>query len=185
VNPFRVTTGTPVGNITRAVTIQELLADSTLVPGMIGAQILVPKSGRYYGIRFADLSQLTINHLGMEFLLSRETEYTSIGKMISGCYRLYSGVADRITPPVFLRTKPNGNIMVERIIGHTHPRPIPFHPGWNQPSPEDIQYLHDIKADWHRIFGPNSEPFGLIFGDPGDRAVIYGAKSTPGNAVPP
>jgi hypothetical protein len=78
-----------------------------------------------------------------------------------------------------------GEITVERIIGHTHPRPVPFQPGWNHPSQADIDYLLRIQAFWKRIYGQNSTPFGKIFGEPGSPAVIYGPRSTHGNAVLP
>ncbi|MFO0852426.1 MAG: RHS repeat-associated core domain-containing protein [Gemmataceae bacterium] len=177
----------PVGNINRSVTMQELLADSTLVPGMKGAYVDVPVLGgrTKNGILFEDLSQLTINHNGAEFMLTRETVTASNGQIVSARWRIYSGTTDQIPPPAFLRTGPKGETIVERIIGHTHPRPMPFQPRWNQPSGADIQYLQRIRAEWQRIYGPNSEPFGRIFGDIGDPAVIYGPRSTHGAAVPP
>lgn len=188
-NPLRATAGTPsgaaspLGNITRPVTIQELLADSNLVPGMRGAYVEVPVGGRNFGIRFEDISQLTINH-GAEFMLTRETVYSSNRQIISARYRIYSGTPDQILLPAFRRLGPNGEVTVERIIGHSHPHPVPFQPGWNQLSGADINYLLRVRADWQRVYGPNSEPFGRIFGDPGDPAVIYGPRSTHGNAVP-
>jgi hypothetical protein len=189
VNPFRIASGnyanSLIGNVTRPISVLELIADATLLPGMTGCYIENPVGGRGYGIRFEHISQLSIIHRGLEFMLTRETLFTPNGQILSGRYRIYSGMPDRITPPIFLRTRFNGDVVVERIIGHTHPHPVPFQPGWNQPSGEDIQYLLQIRVEWQRVYGANSEPFGLIFGDPGDRAVIYGPRSTPGNAVPP
>jgi hypothetical protein len=175
----------PVGNIFRPVSIRELLSDSSLIPGMRGAYVDSHAGGRNAGIRFADIAQLTINHSGAEFLLTRETLYLQSGQIVSARWRIYSGTPDQIPLPLFLRTGRNGGIIVERIVGHSHPRPVPFQPGWNQPSSADIRYLLQIRAEWRRIYGPNSEPFGRIFGDPGDPAVIYGPRSTPGKAIPP
>ena len=175
----------PLGNITHPVTLQGLLADANLVPGFRGAYVDVPVGGRIVGIRFADISQLTINHNGVEFMLTRETVFTLGGRILGARYRIYSGTPDQIPPPRFCRMGPNGEITVERIVGHTHPRPIPFQPGWDQPSGADVAYLLRIRAEWKRIYGSKSEPFGRIFGDPGTPAVIYGPRSTHGNAVPP
>ncbi len=74
------------------------------------------------GVRFEDLSQLTINHNGAEFMLTRETITASNGGVISSRYRLYSGGPDQVFPPGFRRMGPNGEVTVERIIGHT---PLP------------------------------------------------------------
>ena len=190
-NPFNPAAGFPqgiatlAGNVSRPVTIRELLSNPTLVPGMRGRYIEAPKGGRNYGIRFEDISQLTINHNGAEFMLTRETVCGANGQMIRATYRIYSGALDQIPPPVFRRARPSWEIIVERIIGHTHPHPVPFQPGWDQPSKADIDYLLRIQVVWQGIYGPNSIPFGMIFGDPGSPAVIYGPRSTHGNAVPP
>lgn len=136
-------------------------------------------------IRYEDISRLTIDHNGAEFMLSRETTHCVRGQTIDMRYRIYSGTPDQIPSPAFLRQGPNGEVIVERIIGHSHPFPVPFQPKWNNPSAADIQYLRLVRADWKRVYGPQSEPFGLIFGLPGDKAVPYGLNSTPGNAVFP
>jgi hypothetical protein len=172
----------PLGNLTREVTIQELLADDQLVPGMRGAYL---KVGIREAIHFGDLSQLTINHGGAEFMLTREVERA--GNRITRRWRIYSGVPNHIQPPVFLDLgAPGGGTRIERIVGHTHPRPIPYDPIFKQPSPEDLHYLNTVAGQWRQVYGPQSEPFGrIIWGlNPGE-TTIYGINSTPGNAVAP
>jgi hypothetical protein len=173
------------GNISGEITIQELLADNQRVPGAQGAYVRLQPAQGIRGIRFADLSQLTINHQGTEFLLTLETVTALAGQVLSRRYRIYSGTPNRIPPPVFRRPGPKGEVTVERIIGHTHPFPIPFYPNWNHPSWGDILYLQRIRGEWKRIYGPLSEPFGKIFGLPGDPVITYGPRSTEGNAVYP
>ncbi|MGH7168999.1 MAG: hypothetical protein ACRELG_01810 [Gemmataceae bacterium] len=162
--------------------MQELLANNQLVPGMRGAYL---KVGHGAAIRFSDLSQLTINHNGAELMLSREVVRN--GKQASRRWRIYSGTPEQIPPPTFL--DPNvvgGGVRIERIVGHTHPRPIPYDPLFMQPSGDDIFNLTRIAAEWRQVYGPQSEPFGrIIWGlNPGE-TTIYGIGSTPGNAVPP
>src|SRR5258708_5783680 len=104
----------PLGNITGEVTIKELLANHQLVPGVRGAYL---KVGKREAIHFGDLSQLTIDHNGAEFMLTREVVQT--GKGVTRRWRIYSGAADQIPPPVFLNLSvPGGGIRIERIVGH-------------------------------------------------------------------
>jgi hypothetical protein len=164
------------------VTMQELLADATRIPGSQGAYLRV-RPGE--AIRFSDLSQLTINHNGAEFMLSREVGRH--GHRVTRRWRIYSGVPDQIPPPNFFT--PNiagGGTRVERIVGHTHPRPVPYDPLFMQPSQADLDYLTGNASRWRQVYGPQSEPFGrIIWGlNPGE-TTIYGIGSTPGNAVPP
>jgi len=173
-------TGTaPLGNINGEVTMQQLLANTQLVPGMRGAYLRVEPG---QGIRFADLSQLTIDHKGAEFLLTREVVETGTGTVRR--WRIYSGTPDQVLPPRFLRQSGSSTI-VERVVGHTHPFPLPFEPGWNQPSLPDIRNLKRIQRVWRQVYGPQSEPFGRVIGLPGESPTIYGPQSTPGNAVLP
>jgi hypothetical protein len=162
--------------------MQELLADATRVPGSPGAYLRVQPGG---AIRFSDLSQLTINHNGAEFMLSREV--VRHGNQVTRRWRIYSGTPDLIPPPMFFDPNaPGGGTRIERIVGHTHPRPIPYDPKYTQPSAADLSYLRRIDGDWRQVYGPQSEPFGrIIWGlNPGE-TTIYGIGSTPGNAVPP
>jgi hypothetical protein len=172
----------PLGNISGEVTIQELLANHQLVPGVRGAYLKVSKRE---AIHFGDLSQLTIDHYGAEFMLTRELVRN--GNRATQRWRIYSGVPDQIPPPVFLNlSAPGGGIRIERIVGHTHPRPIPYSPIFKQPSHNDLYYLNTVAGKWRQVYGPQSEPFGrIIWGlNPGE-TTIYGIGSTPGNAVPP
>lgn len=132
-------------------------------------------------IRFQDISQLTINH-NAEFLLTRGVVQTESG--VVRRWHLYSGTPDQVLPPAFFRQS-GSTTTVERVVGHSHPFPVPFEPNWNQPSKLDIQNLADTLSDWQRVYGPQSEPFGRIFGLPDDVPTIYGPGSTPGNAVLP
>jgi hypothetical protein len=162
--------------------MQELLANNQLVPGLRGAYLKV-KPGET--IRFGDLSQLTINHSGAEFMLSREVVRN--GNQVARRWRVYSGTSDQIPPPTFFN--PNaagGGTCIERIVGHTHPRPIPYDPIYTQPSLADLNYLSRIASDWRQVHGPHSEPFGrIIWGlNPGE-TTVYGIGSMPGSAVQP
>jgi hypothetical protein len=162
--------------------MRELLADNRLVPGLRGAYVQVSPGE---AIRFADLSQLTINHQGAEFMLTREV--VRKGHQSIARWRIYSGTPDRIPPPRFYDPSgPGGTTVIERIVGHTHPRPIPYDPTYTQPSAADISSLKSIVSDWQRVYGPHSEPFGrIIWGlNPGE-ITVYGINSTPGHAVPP
>jgi hypothetical protein len=162
--------------------MQELLVDASRVPGSQGAYLRVQPGE---AIRFADLAQLTINHNGTEFMLSREV--LRIGNRVSRRWRIYSGTPDQVPAPRFFdRSAAGGGTRIERIVGHTHPRPIPYDPIYTQPSGADLSYLNRITGDWRRVYGPQSEPFGrIIWGlNPGE-TTIYGIASTPGNAVPP
>lgn len=172
----------PLGNITGDVTMQELLANNQLVPGMRGAYLKLGKGGV---IQLGALSQLTIDHNGVEFMLSREV--VRHGNQVRRRWRIYSGTPDQIPPPRFFDPNaPGGATVHERIVGHTHPRPIPYTPLYRQPSGADLAYLNRIVALWQQVYGPQSEPFGrIIWGlDPGE-TTIYGIRSTPGNAIPP
>ena len=160
----------------------ELLADNQLVPGLRGAYLKV-RPGE--AIRFADLSQLTINHHGEEFMLTRKVVRRA--HQVIARWRIYSGTTDQIPPPRFYDPNgPGGTTVIERVVGHTHPRPIPYDPRYMQPSASDISYLRSLVCDWQWIFGPQSEPFGrIIWGlNPGE-ITIYGINSTAGHAVPP
>jgi hypothetical protein len=137
------------------------------------------------GINFAEISALGMSRNGTEILLSRETVSAADGQVTSDRYRVYSGTPAQVFPPAFLRQGPNGEVIVEQVIGHTHPFPVPYQAGWDQPSAADIQYLLRIRSDWRRVFGPQSEPVGRIFGLPGDAPVLSGPRSTPGHAVHP
>jgi len=166
------------------VTMQELLADASRVPGSQGAYLRVQPGE---AIRFSDLFQLTINHNSAEFLLSREV--VRHGNQVSRRWRIYSGTPNQVPPPRFFDpSAAGGGTRVERIVGHTHPRPIPYDPIYTQPSGPDLNYLSRITGDWQQpqVYGPQSEPFGrIIWGlNPGE-TTIYGIGSTPGNAVPP
>lgn len=171
----------PLGNLTGAVTMQELLANSQMIPGIRGAYLRV---GNRETIRFGDLAQLTIDHNGIEFLLSREVVRNSL--LVVRRWRIYSGTPDHIPPPRFFNPNaPGGGTRIERIVGHTHPRSIPYDPIYTQPSWADLHYLSRISGDWQQVYGPWSQPFGrIIWGlNPGE-TTIYGIHSTPGNAVP-
>jgi hypothetical protein len=172
----------PLGNIAGEVTIQDLLADPQLVPGMRGAYLRVDP---VHGLSYDDISRIAISRGGAEIMVSRETTSAPDGLVISDRYRVYSGTPDQVLPPAFLRQGPNGELIVEQVIGHTHPFPVPFRAGWNQPSAADILYLRTVRRDWQRVFGQQSQPFGRIFGLPGDAPILYGPGSTPGNAVYP
>jgi hypothetical protein len=162
--------------------MQELLANNQLVPGMRGVYL---KVGQGEPVRFSALSQLTTNHHGAEFMLSREVVRN--GNRVSRRWRIYSGTPDQIPPPTFL--DPNvagGGVRVERIVGHTHPRPIPYDPVFMHPSPADLNYLNNVAGPWRQVYGSQSEPFGrIIWGLHPGEATIYGIGSAPGNAVPP
>src|SRR6266852_5696061 len=165
----------PLGNITGEVTIQELLVNHQLVPGLRGAYL---KVGKGEAIHFGDLSQLTIDHNGAEFMLTREVART--GSRVTRRWRIYSGVPDQIPPPQFLdRHAAGGGTRIERIVGHTHPRPIPYSPMFMQPSAPDLGYLSRIAGDWQHVYGPQSQPFGRIFWglNPGE-ITVYGMGST-------
>ena len=167
---------------TGEVTMQELLADTTRVPGSQGAYL---RTQRGQPILFSDLSQLTINHNGAEFMLSREIVRN--GCQVRRGWRIYSGTPDQIPAPRFLDPlAAGGGMCIERVVGHTHPRPIPYDPIYVQPSRADLIYLSMVASDWRQVYGPQSEPFGRIFWglNPGE-TTIYGIVSTPGNAVPP
>lgn len=162
--------------------MQELLADAKRVPGSQGAYLRVQPGE---AIRFSDLSQLTINHNGVEFMLSREVARN--GNQVSRRWRIYSGTPDQVPAPRFFDPSAAGSgTRIERIVGHTHPRPIPYAPIYMQPSGADLLYLVRIAGEWRQVYGPQSEPFGrIIWGlNPGE-TTIYGIGSTPGNAVPP
>jgi hypothetical protein len=161
--------------------MQELLANNQLVPGMRGAYL---KLGKGEVIRFADVAQLTINHNGAEFMLTREVVRN--GNQVARRWRIYSGTPDQIPPPTFCTNAPGGGTRIERIVGHTHPQPIPFDAIYRQPSRADLDYLNWVAGPWRQVYGPQSEPFGrIIWGlNPGE-TTIYGINSTPGNAVPP
>ena len=172
----------PLGNVTGDVTVQELLVDSQLIPGLRGAYL---KVGPGEVIRLADLAQLTINHHGAEFMLSREV--VRHGNQVTRRWRIYSGTPDQIPPPRFYDPNgPGGTTVMERVVGHTHSRPIPYDPIYRQPSGTDINNLRGLVGDWRQVYGPSSEPFGrIIWGlNPGE-TTLYGIHSTPGNAVPP
>jgi hypothetical protein len=162
--------------------MQELLANNQFVPGMNGAYL---KLGKGEAIRFGELSQLTINHNGVEFMLSREVVRN--GNRVARRWRIYSGTPDQISPPRFFNPNaPGGGMVVERIVGHTHPRPIPHDPHYKQPSRADLGYLKRIVAPWRQVYGPQSEPFGrIIWGLNAGETTIYGIDSTPGIAVAP
>jgi hypothetical protein len=172
----------PLGNISGEVTMQELLSNRQLIPGMLGANLKVEKGA---AICFADLAQLTINHDGVEFLLTREVK--RFGRRVVRRWRIYSGTTQRVLPPKFFNPHgPAGATIVERVVGHTHPRSIPFELLWIQPSREDIINLRSIISDWQRVHGPQSEPFGrIIWGLIHGETTSYGVDSTEGNAVPP
>lgn len=180
--PSGSSTTCPLGNITGEVTMRELLANNQLVPGMRGAYL---KIGRGEGIRCSDLSQLTINHNGAEFMLSREVVRN--GNQVARRWRIYSGTPDQIPPPAFLDANIAGaGVRIERIVGHTHPRPIPYDSLFMQPSGADLSYLNNIAGPWRQVYGSQSEPFGrVIWGLSPGETTIYGISSTPGNAVPP
>jgi hypothetical protein len=72
--------------------MQELLADVSRVPGSEGAYLRIQPG---QAICFADLAQLTINHNGAEFMLTREV--VCIGKRVSRRYRVYSGTPDQLS----------------------------------------------------------------------------------------
>lgn len=167
---------------TGEVTIQELLADASRVPGSVGAYLRV-QPGEV--IRFSDLSQLTIHHGGAEFMLTREVLRN--GNQVTRRWRIYSGTPEQIPPPRFLiPSAPGGGTRIERIVGHTHARTLPYDPIIMQPSLADLYYLNRVAGEWRQVYGPQSEPFGrIIWGlNPGE-TTIYGIGSTPGNAVPP
>jgi hypothetical protein len=167
---------------TGEVTMQELLADPSRVPGSEGAYLKI-QAGQ--GIRFSDLYRLTINHNGAEFMLSREV--VQFGNQVSRRWRIYSGTPDQVPPPIFLDLgAAGGGTRIERVAGHTHPRPVPYDPIFMQPSDADLNYLNKITGPWQQVYGPQSEPFGrIIWGlNPGE-TTIYGIASAPGNAVPP
>jgi hypothetical protein len=148
----------PVGNISGEVTMQDLLANNQLIPGMQGAYLKV-RPGDV--IRFVDLSQLTINHNGAEFMLSREVVRNA--NQVTRRWRIYSGTPDKIPPPMFFEPNgPGGIVRIERIVGHTHARSIPFDPIFMQPSRADLDYLRGIAGSWRQVYGPQSEPFGRI-----------------------
>jgi hypothetical protein len=172
----------PLGNITGEVTIQDMLANSQLVPGMRGAYL---KVGRGEAIRFGDLAQLTIDHNGAELMLTREVLRNPW--RVTRRWRIYSGLPDQIPPPRFLnRHAAGGGTRVERIVGHTHPRPIPYDPKFKQPSSEDLDYLYQVASQWRHVYGHLSEPFGrIIWGVNTGESTVYGIGSTSGNAVPP
>jgi hypothetical protein len=162
--------------------MHELLANDRLVPGLRGAYLRV---SRGQAIGFADLSQLTIDHHGAEFMLTREVVRN--GAHVTRRSRIYSGTPDQIPAPRFYDPSgPLGTKVVERVVGHTHPRPIPYDPTYTQPSGADMTNLRGIVGDWRRVYGPRSEPYGrIIWGlNPGE-ATIYGINSRPGHAVPP
>jgi hypothetical protein len=180
--PSGSSASSPLGNVIGEVTMQELLANNQLVPGMRGAYLKL-RSGET--VRFGDLFQLTINRNGAEFMLSREIVRN--GNQVRRHWRIYSGTPDQVpSPPFFNPNAAASGTRIERIVGHTHPRPIPYDPIYTQPSLADLNYLSRITADWRRVYGPHSEPFGrIIWGlNPGE-TTIYGIGSTPGNAVPP
>jgi hypothetical protein len=117
--------------------MQQLLANDQLIPGLRGAYL---KLGQGEAIRFGDLSQLTVNHNGAEFLLTREV--VRHGNQVTRRWRVHSGTPDQIPPPRFYDPSgPGGTKVVERIVGHTHPRPIPYNPIYRQPSAADIDYF--------------------------------------------
>src|SRR5438874_1338992 len=115
---------------TGEVTMQELLAGASRVPGSRGAYLRVRPGG---AIRFSDLSRLTINHSGAEFMLSREV--VRLAHHAVRNWRIYSGTPDQIPAPRFFEPRAaGGGARVERIVGHTHPRPIPYNAIYTQPS---------------------------------------------------
>ena len=167
---------------TGEITIQGLLADATRVPGSQGAYLRL-KQGEV--IRFPDLAQLTINHNSAEFMLTREVLRN--GNQVSRRWRIYSGTPDQIPPPRFYHSSVAGGIMrIERIVGHTHPRPVPYDPIYMQPSGADLFYLNNIAGLWRQVYGPQSEPFGrIIWGLNHGETTIYGIASLAGHSVPP
>jgi hypothetical protein len=56
---------------------------------------------------------------------------------------------------------PGGGTRIERIVGHTHPRPIPYDPIFTQPSGADLYYLNNVAGRWQQVYGPQSQPFAL------------------------
>jgi hypothetical protein len=167
---------------TAEASIAELLSDTRMVPGSPGV-LLKPATGE--PIRFADLAQLTINHQGAEFMLTREIRRLAARSFMR--WRLYSGTSDQIPAPRFLDLNgPGGWTIVERIVAHTHPRPIPYDPVFIQPSPTDLEYLRAVGDKWRLVFGARSQPFGtIIWGIGPGEITVYGIDSTPGKAVPP
>jgi hypothetical protein len=164
---------------TGEVTMQELLADATRIPGSQGAYLNVQPGE---AIRFTDLYQLASNQDGAEFMLSREVMRN--GNQVARRWRIYSGTPDQIPPPRFFDPNaPGGGTRIERIVGHTH-----FENGsliFTQPSQADLDYLGRIAGDWHRLHGP-PEPFGqIIWGTVPGQTTQYGMGSTAGHAVPP
>jgi hypothetical protein len=180
--PTGASATSPPGNITGEVTMADLLANNQLVPGMQGAYLKVRQGDL---IHFGELSRLTINHNGAEFMLSREVVRN--GKQVTRRWRIYSGTPDNIPPPRFFDPNgPGGAAIIERVVGHTHPRPIPYDSMYMQPSGADLGHLRRVTGLWRQVYGPWSEPFGrIIWGlNPGE-TTVYGIGSTPGNAVPP
>jgi hypothetical protein len=158
--------------------MQELLANNQLVPGMRGCYVKVTPGA---AIGLAELLQLTINHDNVEFMLSREV--VRDGNGVTRRWRIYSGTPDQVRPPLFF--DPNRR-RIERVVAHTHPTPVPYDPSFAQPSTADLAYLHQIAADWRRVYVSQPEPFGrIIWGLNAGETTIYGLESTQGNAVPP
>ncbi len=141
--PLRSSAGTPsgatfpLGNITREVTIQELLANDQLVPGLRGAYLRPGNVGRNRtGIRYEDISQLTINHNGAAFMLARETVRVAGGRQISARYRIYSGTPDQITLPALRRRGPRGKSSWSELLDiHTRFRFPSLRTGIIPPGP--------------------------------------------------
>ena len=78
--------------------------------------IFIVKPGE--AIRFSDLAQLTINHNGTVFLLSREVVHRGI--QLTRRWRIYSGTSYEVDPPIFfVPSAPGGGIRIERTVGHT------------------------------------------------------------------
>ncbi len=67
----------PLGNIAGEVTMQQLLANDQLVPGLRGADL---KVGQGEVIRLVDLSQQTVNHNG-----SPTTSLAATSSRTTGC----------------------------------------------------------------------------------------------------
>jgi len=158
------------------------LANDQLIPCLRGAVLKVEPGT---AIRFGDLARLTINHDGVEFLLTREVK--RIGQNVTRRWRIYSGTTEEVLPPRFFDPKaPEGALIFERVVGHTHPRPVPFELAWIHSSEKDIMNLKEVLVRWQEIYGLAAEPFArIIWGVDAGETTIFGIDSGEGNAVPP
>src|SRR5207249_3357258 len=127
----------------------------------------------------------TINHNGAEFMLTREVVRRE--RQVVRNWRVYSGTPDRVPAPRFFDARgPGGTTVTERVVAHTHPRPVPLDLSYTQPSAADLDYLQRIIRQWWQAYGANSQPFGRIcWGLSAGETTVYGTGSTPGNAGPP